>query len=279
MHTASPEATKLTKQNEEHATKLTGEWQRYYFQCQAYIDLNAKWTIAIERELAKLIHRLEKAQKENIAPDVRLKRDPEAYARAILRYTKAEQPLIYATTIWKMIALFIGLTLLLYALFQAIHGWAWYGHFSDGLAMPVPISILGLSLQTALAFLTTTLLGQFIYHSAYGRNWRTGHNIGLLVGMALSLLLFILLPFLSLYYRVFVIEVPAWLIFGIALIIALVKIFTDYIPVADYIQQYIDDRARKQEQADHKTPGDKQSKSAVKPKQKIVAHAKTPAKK
>lgn len=247
IQTSSPEMQALTKKNHARAQRLSDPWQTYYLQCQAYIYLNADLTLANEQELAKLIRRLENAQAHGIEPEVKLKRQPEAYGRAIMRYTKTNQPLVHATSVAKTTAIFIGSVLFLYALFQAIRGGFWYGSVADGLSMPVPISILGLSLQTALGFLAATLFAQWFFHSAFGKHWKQTYNIIRIVGLTVTAIFFMILPFLTLYYRVFVVEVPAWLIFGIALILLLIKVFTDYIPVADYIQNYIDNRARNAE--------------------------------
>ncbi|MDO4670017.1 MAG: hypothetical protein Q4A67_00925 [Aerococcus sp.] len=241
--TKREKAWQIARENQARARQLKQPWRHYFFQCQAYLYIEADLTYDNEQYLKHLIDHLEDAQAFDSHPDFYLHADPDAYARFILRKTKAPRFDEKLGSSFPTLMLFIGVTFLLYSFFIAIRGWQLHHTFVAAINMPVPISLLGLPLQVVLAMVLIFLVMEFIHQSAYGTEWRKLPNLLLLLGGIFMGVLFIFVPYLSLSYQVFIFNVPVWLIWGMALIYGVTQFLQTRFAITERLEQAIAKRA------------------------------------
>ncbi|MDO4679934.1 MAG: Yip1 family protein [Aerococcus sp.] len=246
-HTTNREAAwRVARENQQRARQLKQPWQHYFFQCQAYLYVEADLTYENEKYLKRLIDHLEDAQAFDSHPDFYLNADPDAYARFILRKTKAPRFDEKLESSGSTLMLFVGVMLFMYACFIAIRGWQAHQTLVAAINMPVPISLLGLPLEIVLAAVLIFLIMQFIHRSAYGTEWRQPKNLLMLVGIIFMSVLFIAVPYLSLSYQVFIFNVPVWLIWLCALLYSLTQFLQRHLNITERLEHAIAARAKRQ---------------------------------
>lgn len=243
-HTTQREAAwRVARENQQRARQLKQPWQHYFFQCQAYLYVEADLTYANEQYLKHLLDHLEDAQAFDSHPDFYLHADPDAYARFILRKTKAPRFDEKLGSSFPTLMLFIGVMLFMYACFIAIRGWQAHHSLVAAINMPVPISLLGLPLQIVLAAVLIFLIMEFIHRSAYGTEWRRPHNLLRLAGLLLLGGLFLAVPYLSLFYQVFIFNVPVWLVWLLAILYGGTQFIQQHFSLTERLEAVIAQRA------------------------------------
>lgn len=204
-------AEKIYNENQESIRELDPELQKFFKDCQLYFYTSVEPSIEIDHELKSLVKQLYQAQNRNLTAEEILGMDGEDYCKQTLRKLNVAYYRHDITFYSKYIILFFVFTFTVYTVFEFFHGLIYYGSLSDAFGMPVPISLLGLPLQILTLFTGIFFLFQFRRRISFGSAWHKDNNLLYLLASTGACLASLVIPFISLYYSVFVIRFPVWL--------------------------------------------------------------------
>ncbi len=229
----------LYQENQTIAKKLESPWQEYFFACQAYLYTEAGPQLLIEQELQKLLHRLSEGQVQNLLPKYMFHADASSYGRQILQHCQI--PRIHDTpTLYRdYLILFLVTVFSIDSIYLFTMGWLNYSSFTAGLNMPVAISLLGLILELLLVIILVFFVFQFTRQSYYGLHWYKRFNWCYLLLIGLLLFLIAIVPYFSLYYSIFIIRFPVWIVWAMLLTGLLPHRILPYLGIDTHLERWL----------------------------------------
>lgn len=204
-------ARKLYDENQQAARELKPELRKFFKDCQLYFYTTAEPSTIIDHELKILIQRLHIAQSRNMTAEEVLGMNGENYCKKTLRTLNVDHYHSNADVYSQYILLFFLFTFSIYSAFEFSRGLFHYRSLGAALNMPVPVSILGLPLQILTVITALFFLFHFRRNISFDNAWFKDNNILYLLASIFAGISILIIPFISLYYHVFVINLPVWL--------------------------------------------------------------------
>lgn len=235
----SQQAREIYQENQRVAKSLSPELQKFFKDSQLYFYTTVEPSIEVEHELESLVQRLKIAENRGISAEEVLGMNGPDYCKKTLQnldVTYYHHELGYYS---KYIILFLVFTFTIYSLFEFFRGLFYYGNLGSALNMPISFSILGIPLQILTVISALFFFFQYRRSVSFESTWYKDNNLLYLLASIVSIIASLIVPFVSLYYNVLVINSPVWLVFTVIIFTYIYMYIFPRINIDKYIDRRI----------------------------------------